>query len=95
MVETHTHVNSTANAGTPAFICSVEEPACTLGVRPMPIDTKARAAFDLRADRTLTDAEWATMRARLLEFAGILRVWGRTTTASRRGNVEVLCQRER
>jgi hypothetical protein len=61
----------------------------------MPIETKARAAFDLRANRTLTDAEWATMRARLLEFAGILRAWGRTTTASRRGNVEVPCQRER
>ena len=54
----------------------------------------ARAALELRAGRTLTDAEWAAARARLLEFAGILRIWDRTTTASPRGNVELLCQPE-
>jgi hypothetical protein len=54
----------------------------------------ARAAIELRAGRALMDAEWAAMRARLLEFAGILRDWDRKTTASQKGNVEVLCQRE-
>ena len=53
-----------------------------------------RAAIELRAGRALIDAEWAAMRARLLEFAGILRDWDRKTTASQKGNVEVLCQRE-
>ena len=54
----------------------------------------ARTVLELRADRSLMDAEWAAMRTRLLEFAGILRSWDRKTTASRRGNVEVLCQPE-
>jgi hypothetical protein len=48
----------------------------------------ARAAVELRADRALTDAEWAAAHARLLEYAGILRVWDRKTTVSRRCNVE-------
>lgn len=57
-------------------------------------EVAARAALELRVGRTLTDAEWAAARARLLEFVGILRVWDRKTTAPRLGNVEVLCQRE-
>jgi len=61
---------------------------------PKQLEAAARAAIELRADRTLTDAEWVAMRSRLLEFAGILRDWDRKTTASRRGNVEVLCQPE-
>jgi hypothetical protein len=61
---------------------------------PKKLEAAARTAIELRADRTLTDAEWAATRARLLEFAGILRVWDRKTTASSRGSVEVLCQRE-
>jgi len=61
---------------------------------PKQLEAAARAAIELRTDRTLTDAEWAATRARLLEFAGILRVWDRKTTASRRGKVEVLCRRE-
>ena len=56
-------------------------------------EVAARAALDLRAGRPLTDAEWAAARARLLEFAGILRDWQRKG-ASRRGNLEELCQRE-
>ena len=61
---------------------------------PKQLEAAARAAIELRADRTLTDAEWVAMRSRLLEFASILRDWDRKTTASRRGNVEVLCQPE-
>jgi len=55
---------------------------------------QARQAIELSAGRTVTDAEWAALRTRLLEFAGILRAWERTTTAPRRGNFEVLCQRK-
>jgi hypothetical protein len=59
------------------------------------IENAARAAIELGADRTLTDPEWAAMRTRLLEFAGILRRWDREKTGlCERGNVEVLCQRE-
>jgi hypothetical protein len=59
------------------------------------LETAARAAFELRADRQLSDAEWADMRAKLLEFAGILRTWERATTRPRRGKVEVICLQER
>ena len=58
------------------------------------METAARAALELRAGRALTDTEWAQMRARLLEFAGILPSWDRKPPASKRGNVEVLCQQE-
>ena len=58
------------------------------------LEAAARAAIELRADRVLTDTEWAATRARLLEFAGMLRGWDRKTTSSRRGKVEVLCQPE-
>ena len=62
---------------------------------PKQLEAPARAAIELRAGRTLTDDEWAAMRAKLREFAGIVRVWDRKMNASRRrGNVEVLCQRE-
>jgi hypothetical protein len=57
-------------------------------------EVAARAALELRAGRAFADAEWVAMRARLLEFAGILRAWDRETTVNRRGNVEGLCQRE-
>jgi hypothetical protein len=58
------------------------------------IEAAACAVIQLLADRTLMDTEWALMRTKLLEFAGILRGWDRSTTTSRRGNVEVLCRRE-
>ena len=58
------------------------------------IETAARAALELRVGRAFTDTEWAPMRARLLEFDGILRFWDRKPPASKRGNVEVLCQPE-
>jgi hypothetical protein len=35
----------------------------------------ARAALEARAGRTLSDMEWNRARARLVEFASILRVW--------------------
>jgi hypothetical protein len=43
--------------------------------RRTPSEAAARAALELRAGCGLTDAEWAAARARLLEFAGILRDW--------------------
>jgi hypothetical protein len=52
------------------------------------IETAAREAIELDADRTLTDAEWAAARARLLKFVDILRDWERSATTSRRGNVK-------
>lgn len=57
-------------------------------------EVAARAALELRADRNLSEAEWVAARARLMEVVGILRVWDRTTSTSRKGNVEVLCQPE-
>jgi len=57
-------------------------------------EVAALSALELRAGRTLPDGEWAAMRARLLEFADILRAWDRRVTPSQRGNVEVLCQPE-
>jgi hypothetical protein len=54
----------------------------------------ARTAIERRVNRTLTDAEWAATRTRLLEFADILRRWERKPATPGRGNVEVLCQRE-
>jgi hypothetical protein len=57
-------------------------------------EVAGRAALELLAGRSLTDAEWAAARAKLSELVGILRIWARKTTASRRGNVEVLGQRE-
>jgi hypothetical protein len=64
------------------------------GDRQRRLEASARAAFGARTDRPLTDAEWAAVRARLMEFAGILRAWDRSTTGPRRGKVEELCQQE-
>lgn len=63
-------------------------------VPPNRFERAARAALEQRAGRTLMDAEWVQARAKFMEFVGILRGWDRKTTASGRGNVEVLCQRE-
>lgn len=60
----------------------------------MRVENSARAALESQAGRSLSDAEWAAAQAKLQEFMGILREWERKTTASRRGNVEVLCQPE-
>jgi hypothetical protein len=48
------------------------------GRSPNQLEAAARAAIERRGYRAFTDAEWATARARLLEFAGILRAWERT-----------------
>jgi hypothetical protein len=61
---------------------------------PNQLEAAARAAMELRAKRTLTDTEWAAMRAKIMEFAAILRGWEHATTCPRRGKVEGLCQRE-
>jgi hypothetical protein len=58
------------------------------------IEDDARAAVELGAHRPLTDVEWTVTRARILEFAGILRVWDQKTAESKQGNVEVPCEQE-
>lgn len=62
--------------------------------RQQQLESAARATFEERADRKLTDAEWAAVRIRLLEFAGILRAWDQTKSVPPRGKVEELCHRE-
>jgi hypothetical protein len=39
----------------------------------------ARAALDSRAGRTLTSAQWAVAKDKLLEFVAILRAWDQKT----------------
>jgi hypothetical protein len=39
------------------------------------LEAGARAAFEARAGRKLTDTEWAAVRGRLLEFVRILCAW--------------------
>ena len=61
--------------------------------RPESGEGAARAAFDSRAGRTLTDADWAVAKDRLLEFFHILRGWDRKARAASRDLVmcEVPC----
>jgi hypothetical protein len=65
-------------------------------VRPESSEGAARAAFDSRAGRTLTDADWAVAKDRLLEFFNILRGWDRKAKTVSRDLVmfEVPCLRE-
>jgi hypothetical protein len=56
------------------------------------LEAAARVTMEQFANRTLTDAEWASVRTRFLEFARIVRGWDKPP---RRGTVEMLCQRER
>jgi hypothetical protein len=60
------------------------------------LEDAARMALDSQGERTLTDAEWANARGKLLEFVTILRGWEQNAknAAPRLGNVEALCQRE-
>jgi hypothetical protein len=58
------------------------------------LEASARAAFEQRAGRELTDAEWVALRGRLLEFVGILRAWDQTTIRPERDKVEKICQPE-
>jgi len=48
------------------------------------LEAAARAAFELYAERRLTDAEWAAVRARLVEFGKILCTWERKAVDSER-----------
>ena len=65
----------------------------SFGSRPNSGEGAARAAFDSRAGRTLTDADWAVAKDRLLEFFHILRGWERKARAVSRDLVmcEVPC----
>jgi hypothetical protein len=62
-------------------------------MRPESFEGAARAAFDWRAGRTLTDADWAIAKDRLREFFHILRGWDRKARAASRDLVmcEVPC----
>jgi hypothetical protein len=62
-------------------------------VIPAEREIAVRIALELRAGRSLTDAEWARARSKLAEFVNILRAWEGKTTTSNGGNV-VLCQLE-
>jgi hypothetical protein len=67
-----------------------------LDTRPESGEGAARAALDSRAGRTLTDADWAVAKDRLLEFFTILRGWDRRARTVSRDLVmfEVPCLRE-
>ncbi len=43
--------------------------------RERQLEANARTVIEQRIHRRLTEAEWAAMRAKLLEFAAILRGW--------------------
>jgi len=61
---------------------------------PSRLENAARRALDRHVGRAVTDAEWARARARLVEFATILRTWQQKAPASERqfGNVISICQ---
>ena len=64
--------------------------------RERQLEATARTAIEQRVERKLTELEWAAMRAKLMEFAAILRGWEQATTIGPlKGKVEGLCQRER
>jgi hypothetical protein len=67
-----------------------------LDTRPESGEGAARAALESRVGRTLTDADWAVAKDRLLEFFTILRGWDRKARTVSRDLVmfEVLCLRE-
>ena len=53
---------------------------------PKQLEAAARVTMEQCANRTFTDAEWASVRTRFLEFVRILRGWD---TPQLRGTVEV------
>ena len=58
-------------------LCTLHHGPERFDTRPESFEGAARAAFDSRAGRTLTDADWAVAKDRLLEFFHILRGWDR------------------
>ena len=64
--------------------------------RPASGECAARAALDSRAGRTLSDADWAVAKDRLLEFFNILCGWNRKARTVSRDLVicEVPCLHE-
>jgi hypothetical protein len=68
----------------------------------MPINDKtidaseiaARATLEKYTGRTLTGAEWTTMRAGFLEFVKILRSWDKQPESIIEDKLEVLCQQK-
>jgi len=72
----------------PNTLCATQD-----STRPDPasltFERAPRSALCFHAGRALTDFEWAQTRARLLEFARIVRSWQETTKLGERklGNV--------
>ena len=63
----------------PAASCTLHRGPERFDTRPESGEDAARAALDSRAGRTLSDADWADAKDRLLEFFAILRGWDRST----------------
>ena len=55
----------------------------------MDFESAARGVLEGVASRTFSDLEWEQVRARLLEFVGILREWDQTS-APRADSVVVM-----
>jgi hypothetical protein len=47
---------------------------------PSRLEAAARSEFELRAGRPIREAEWEALKARLVEFARLLRDWHQQTT---------------
>ena len=77
------------------FLFAMQTYKDSIGLPPARLEADARASIESHAHRMFTEAEWAIMRAKLEEFACILRGWDREKTGSRRGNVEEPCLPER
>jgi hypothetical protein len=60
-----------------------------------PSEVAARATLSVQAGRTLSDAEWERMRARLTQFLAIFRDWRRhavRTNQSTAGNAATILE---
>jgi hypothetical protein len=69
----------------PTTLCAVRCGSSSSDTPSTGLEKAARSALDIRAGRALTDGEWAQTRARLLEFAIVVRSWDQTTKLCERG----------
>jgi hypothetical protein len=68
---------ATANNSERESVANAQSNTFKHGSEPESAEGAARTALDLRAGRTLSDADWADAKDRLLEFFNILRGWDR------------------